>query len=298
MGVRIKAIYDLTEKLGAREATHVIALSKEQERVEAKWRRRMKKEIEKITEDLLKNAEKTGRLKLSEVDFSSIVMEQSFDVLKQGITSAERKSPASYRSNGGSALSSAPPRSQIPRSLKALRIMWDDWRKKGKMPPRQRSIAEKLRKAYCEKLQSVWEKYGEEFRSGKTASVTAAVTKIQEGAGVVFSRAKMIVETETTYYYNRARREVYDESPDVTHYLFVAIRDHATTKWCKTRQGLVFKKGSSLLDKNTPPCHWNCRSEILPLTPQNPQHRRLIEDKGIKAENRRLEPLPPGWSAR
>lgn len=298
MSVRIKAIYDLTEKLGAREATHVIALAKQQERMEAKWRKRMKQEIAKFTEDLVKNAEKTGRLKLSEVDFRRIVMEQSFDILKEGIQSAQKRKPASYRSNGGSELSSAPPKSQIPRSLKALRIMWDDWRKKNKMPPRQKAIAEKLRKAYCDKLQSVWERYGEEFRSGKTASVTVAVNKVREGAGVVFSRAKMIVETETTYYYNRARREVYDESPDVTHYLFVAIRDHATTKWCKTRQGLVFKKGSSLLDKNTPPCHWNCRSEILPLTPQNPQHRRLIEDKGIKAENRRLEPLPPGWRAR
>lgn len=166
------------------------------------------------------------------------------------------------------------------------------------MPARQKEIAEKIKKAYIKKVQSVWVKYGEEFRSGITAETTEAVRQIKEGADVVYSRAKMIVETETTYYYNKSRRTVYDESPDVTHYLFVSVRDHATTKWCKTRHGLVYKKGDPLLDKETPPIHWNCRSEILPLTWHNPAHRKLIEDLSRRRRNNTCEPLPPGWTTR
>ena len=292
MSIRIKAIYQLQKILGAREATDIINLSKQQESLEAKWQRKMKEEIQKITTELMKNAKTTGKLKFSEVDFSEIVMAHSFEVLKSGINSAQKRPQVRAERLAG------PPKSQIPRSMKALRIMWDKWRTIGKMPPRQKSIAEKLKKAYLKKVQSVWVKYGDEFRSGITESATRAVEKIQEGADVIYSRAKMIVETETTYYYNRARRDIYDESPDVTHYLFVAIRDHATTKWCKTRNGLVYAKGDPLLETETPPIHWNCRSEILPLTAHNPNHRKLIEDPSRKRRNHKCFPLPKGWTGR
>lgn len=292
MSIRINAIYELTDKLGAREAAEIINFAKAQERLEAKWRRKMKEFIDRLTEEILQNAEKTGRMKLSDVDFSPIVMQHSYEILKSGISSAARRPTVRYQRMA------APPKAKIPKSLKALRIMWDEWRKKKVIPPRQREIAEKLKKAYCDKVQSVWVKYGEEFRSGNTASVTKAVDKIKQGADVTYSRAKMIVETETTYYYNRARRDMYDESPDVTHYLFVAIRDHATTKWCKTRNGVVYSKGDPLLEKETPPCHWNCRSEILPLTKLNPAHAVLIEDKSKQRRNRTCEPLPKGWTGR
>lgn len=291
MSIRLGAIPFLQQLFGSREAAHIVQLAKKQETLEAKWRRKMKKEIERITEDLLKNARVTGRLNFSEVDFRQIVMEHSLAVMEAGIRSAQ--SPPSLR---GTKL--GPPPASIPKSLKGLRKMWDQWKTRGKMPPRQKKIAEKLHKAYTQKVQSVWVKYGEEFRTGKTASVAAAVEQIQKGADVSFSRAKMIVDTETTYYYNKARREVYDESPDVTHYLFVAIRDHATTKWCKTRTGLVYKKGSAILEKETPPIHWNCRSEILPLTKHNPVHLKLIADLSKRRENNTCFPLPPGWTAR
>ena len=290
MSVRIHAINQLSRMVGAREASEVMKLAKKQERLEAAWRRKMKQRVEEITRELLNNARKTGRLNFETVSFEQIVMEHSFSVLKEGIKSAKPKSLVR------SEKLASPPKSQIPRSLKALRILWDSWKKTGKMPPRQRVIAKKLRTAYTQKLQSIWVKYGDEFRSGETASTARAVQAVQRGADVVNSRAKMIVETETTFYYNQARREVYDESPDVTHYLFVAIRDHATTKWCKSRNYLVYKKGDPLLDKETPPCHWNCRSELLPLTPLNPAHARIIGEKSKQRRNNRPAPLPPGWT--
>lgn len=292
MSISIKAIQHLRLLIGARETQDLVLLAKRQEKLESKWRKRMESEIQRITKELLENAKETGRMKFSDVDFRSIVMEHSFDIMRNGIESTERRPAVRAERLAG------PPKKQIPRSLRSLREQWDLWRKKGKMPPRQREIAEKLKKAYIKKVQSVWVKYGEEFRSGETASTAEAFRKIYEGAAVVYSRAKMIVETETTYYFNKARRDIFDESPDVTHYMFVALRDHATTKWCKTRQGLIYKKGDPLLDKETPPIHWNCRSEILPMTILNPSHLKLIEDKSRQRRNNRCEPLPKGWTGR
>jgi SPP1 gp7 family putative phage head morphogenesis protein len=109
-------------------------------------------------------------------------------------------------------------------------------------------------------------------------------------------RGNMIVATETTRYFNQARQAFYDEVPSVTHYLFIAIRDHRTTKWCKSRNGLVFEKGTELFKRNRPPTHYNCRSEIVPLNRFNPRHKAMIDDKSIQAKNNKMEPLLPGWN--
>lgn len=292
MSVNMKAILQIKKTLGAKEASQLLRLSKKTDRLEAMWRERYKKEIKKVTKEVLANAEKTGRLKLSDVDFREIVLRHSIAIMEDGYKSAERMSPVSAKRLA------IVKKGLVPKNLKDLRIMWDQWRKKGTIPPRQKEIAERLKEAYVKKLQTVWKRNARDFLSGNTMSKTEAIKAIQKGADVVESRAKMIVETETTHYYNSARRVVYDESPDVEYYLFVAIRDHATTKWCKDRHKLVYKKGDPLLDKETPPIHWNCRSELLPLTPLNPNHYKLILDKGMQRRNNRCEPLPKGWSGR
>lgn len=300
MAIRTEAITRLTKLFGVKEAVEVVRLAKKQDTLEARWRRRMSEEIGSITRELLKNAERTGRLNFSEVDFTDILMKQSFEVSAAGISSAQKLAPINTKRLA------AVPAAKTPRTLKELRVWWDAYRKKGRVPPRQKLLAERLKKAYINKLQSVWEKYGEEFRSGETASRELATRKIIEGAVVVESRGRMIMETETTYYYNKVRREVYDESPDVTHYMFMAVRDQATTKWCvhkyvdgkRGRGGLIYAKNDPLLEKETPPVHWNCRSEILPMTMLNPTHRKLIEDESNSRRKHSCHPLPAGWTGR
>lgn len=289
MAIRLAVVKELTELIGAADAAEVLRLAKQQDKLEATWRKKYAEEISKITKEIIRHAKITGRLDFSNVDFSEVIMAHSFYTMQQGIKSTHK--PVEKQRLAQISV-------KIPKSLRELRIMWDQWRRKKKMPARQKTIAEKLRKAYCDKLQSVWEKYGEQFREGDTAEKTQAVEKIMTGADVVYSRAKMIVETETTFYYNNIRREIYDQSDDVTHYLFMSIRDHATTLWCKTRTGLVYEKGSVILEDETPPIHWNCRSELLPLTPLNPVHDRLIKDKSKQRRNHKCEPLPPDWGRR
>jgi SPP1 gp7 family putative phage head morphogenesis protein len=181
------------------------------------------------------------------------------------------------------------------RSLRELQKLYDISRR-GLLPTRIQILAKKLKKDYIQKCQSVWDKYSKDFREGKVADQKLAVKIITKASDGVEARGKMIVETETTRYYNMARRSYFDSSPEVTHYLFLAIMDVATTSWCKTRHRVVYAKGDQVTDLETPPCHWNCRSEMVPLAPLNPVHKKLIDNRAAWRENRRPEPLPRGWN--
>lgn len=289
MAVRLEVVNELTQLVGATDAAEMLRLAKAQDKLESIWRKKFAQQINAITKEIISHAKKTDRLDFTNVNFDELVMEHSYRVMEQGIKSA--RLPAKQRKLG-----KVP--AKIPKSLSELRKMWDQWRKKKTMPARQKQIAEKLKKAYINKVQSVWEKWGDAFREGKTAEKTEAIQKIITGAQVTQSRAKMIVETETTFYYNNMRRQIYDQSEDVTHYLFMALRDHATTLWCKTRTGLVYLKGDSILEDETPPIHWNCRSELLPLTPLNPVHKKLIDNESKQRRKHKCEPLPAGWGKR
>lgn len=273
----------ISHLFGSDDSVLIYRMAKGVNRKESEWSAKYKKKINDLTESILKNAKKTGRLDLSDVTFEDLVMEHKLDITKIATRDA-KNTPAK------SALSTV--RFSI---LKRIREQYDLWRKKGKMPKREKAIADNLKKEYLKRIQAAYKKYGEEFRSGEVYTQDEAVQKIKKSAGVTWARAKTIVNTETTRYYNQARKEFYDDAEGVTHYLFMAIRDSRTTKWCKTRHRLVYKKDSLILDKETPPCHWNCRSEILPLTPSNPRHKSYIQDKGSLRENNSPEPLPKGW---
>jgi SPP1 gp7 family putative phage head morphogenesis protein len=274
----------LTHLFGKEDSLLIQRLAKKVNAIEAQWKRKFEKHIDELTDKILNEAEKTGRLNFKTVDFEDLIMRHRLDVVRQA-TEQAKKTPAK------SALSTK--RLGI---LETIRKQYDAYRKKGKIPKREQSIAENLKKQYIGKLKEAYKKYGEEFRSGKVYDQEEARIKIQKAAGVAYGRAKTIVNTETTRYYNEARKDFYDDAEGVTHYLFMAIRDSRTTKWCRTRHGIVYEKNSDYLKKETPPCHWNCRSEILPLTISNPRHKKMIEDKSLRRSRRRPAELPEGWN--
>lgn len=259
-------------------------------RIERKWRAKYNARINAYDAWVFRQMDETGRIDARAIDFRDLVAEQAFQVSTAGEADA-RSAPVELPSR----LAKAPPPIVIPRSFADLRALYDRWKRKGKLPPHQQAIADRLKKFYLERCRTIWERYSEEFREGEEFSQAKVKEVLQNRGDMAKARAETIANTETTNYYNASRRNVYDQSSDVTHYLFVAIRDRATTKWCRSRQGLVFTKGTTLCDHNTPACHWNCRSEMLPLTAANPRHLRLIEDMSLRAENNKLVPLPPGW---
>lgn len=294
MRPRHQIISSLAKALGPREARRILLSSEQQESLEAKWRRRLQLMFDQMTDLVISELLLTGKIDESKLPFADFFFEQSVDVMRHAIKSSGERMPPVTR--GDSKKLAAPPKGKIPTSLRELMNLWDYYRKKGDVPPRQKAIAAKVQKAYVKKIQSVWDKHSKSFREGSVYTQEEVVRRIRKASGSQFARSKMIVETENTRYYNGVRQEIYGQSPDVSHFLFVAIRDAATTKWCRTRTGLVFSKETELFKRNAPPCHWNCRSEILPLSPLNPRHLRLIQNPALRAENNRLYPLPKGWN--
>lgn len=262
------------------------------QKIENVWVRRFDAAIKDMDEWVFKALWERGRFAHDEIDFLDLVIEHSYRTMVESTRDAEKSPGEQTRS----ALA-GPPNSRIPRGLKALKEAYDLWRKRRNLTPRQKTIAKKMKDAYIKRVESIWERFGETFRQGKSYNLNDVREVLRKG-DMAESRVHTIVQTETTHYYNKARRDLYDQSNDVTHYLFMSIRDQATTKWCKTRHGVVYAKGDPLLETETPPCHWNCRSEILPLTPQNPRHLALINDKSRARRHRTCEPLPPGWNRR
>lgn len=280
-------------KLLGKEEAKVIWLAAEKiERLEASWAGKLKDVLEEYDVKVATSLLNTGNLPL-DIDFTEFYFEHSMEVMREAVTTAERQRELTSKKMH---LSSAPPPPKLPKNMAGLQKIWDLYRKTGKVPRRVKSLADKVKKAYLDKCQSVWDKHSSEFRTGNIGTQQDAVKVIRRASDGVYARAKMIVETETTNYYNQTRRKVYDQSPEVSHYLFLAIRDQATTKWCKTRHRLVYQKGKAVTDRETPAIHWNCRSEMVPLTKLNPRHAAIIADKSNWRENRRPEPLPKDWS--
>lgn len=289
MPINSAAIEQLYKMFDKEDADQLYRLASKVDNLEAKWRAKLADLFDQMTERMIQDLIDDGKINSKDYDFESFFMEHSLAVMMEAMKSTERlpRLPTSL---------AVFPKGRLPQSLKALRELWDRWRKKGEVPPRQRKIVERVKKAYIGKCQDVWRKYSEDFRAGKDMDKEYVIAKVKQASMSEFSRSKMIVETETTRYWNQVRRNVYDESPDVTHYLFVPVRDYATTEWCSTRSGLVYSKDDPLLDKETPPIHWNCRSEILPLTPLNPKHRTLINDKSRSRRQHQCKALPQGWN--
>lgn len=178
-----------------------------------------------------------------------------------------------------------------------LQQRWDKVRK-GKISKFNAKEAKKIKDQYLRKCQSVWDRHSQDFRTGKVFDQREALKVITDASRGAAFRGKNIVETETTRYYNQARKSYFDQSPDVGFYLFLAIMDRATTKWCSTRHRIIYRKDDEITKKETPPLHWFCRSEMVPLSVLNPVHKKLIDNRSLWRENsrRKFEPLPKGWN--
>ena len=261
-------------------------------KVETEWNRKLKKAIEHYEPLVLHAIEAGIPLVFLNIDFYPLVARHAYESMLAGLTLAESDTEITKKVKDTKLASRG---AKLPRTLHGLKLWWDKLRRGEIVSKRIQKNADAIKTRYLEKCQSVWEKHSQPFRAGQTFNQKEVVSEIRDAARVTTSRAAMIVTTETTNYYNTVRRNYYDASDAVTHYLFMAIRDHRTTPWCKTRSGLVYKKGSDYLKNESPACHWSCRSEIVPLVSFNPNHKKLIMDPTLQRENNTPTPLPPEW---
>lgn len=279
------------ELLGADHAKFIRLAAEEQDRLEQKWQT----ETIDLGRNILDRFEdgKWGDTLYMVKDF---VWRHYMDVIETADDSAQQEVRVIDHEKRMA-------RPKMPRSIADVRKAYDLWRRTGRMPKSLADRAEKIQDLYLKKVHQVWRRYSEDYRNGGDVVKAEIEQKVRKAAEVATSRAKNIVRTETTNHYNEARTEIYDQSDGIWGYLFLAIRDQATTKWCtdrvrggkRGRHGLVYKKGDPLTTKERPSCHWNCRSEFAPLTIFNPRHKKLINDESKHRRSHTCHPLPEGW---
>jgi SPP1 gp7 family putative phage head morphogenesis protein len=299
MPINQREIKRLSAILPPREVAEIVRLATAQDKLENQWILRLEARFNELLQKVVRSLVDTGKLPEDLPELDAFFVNHAFSVIGHAINIATHHPETIKRL-------AAPPKGSVPKNLRDLMTQWDKWRTQGKIPVRQKVLANKVKRAYLDGIKSVWDRHAEDFKEGKVFDQSKIIEAMKKATKASESRAKMIINTETTRYYNEVRTKIYNANPDITHYLYVPVRDFATTAWCfngtrpgargRGRGGLVFEKGTELMQRNTPSVHWNCRSELLPLTPLNPNHKKLINDKSLRAENHKLQPLPPGWN--
>lgn len=293
MAINRKALAELAEHLDAEDITRLTASAQRIDRIEQEHVRRF--------ESFFASLELEAVNALERDELPSIDADQIFSMLLEHWRDTTE---AAIQSTGGGVevvgdtvvkLARKKIKSGAPTNMRELRELYDYFRTNARAAKRYRQQAEQIKRLYLKRIQELVKERSREFNAGAAVKRDELALEVKKKIATAWARTKTTLETESTRNYNNTRRGIYDLSPDVTHYLFVAIRDFATTKWCRSRDKLVYKKGDPLLDKETPPIHWNCRSELLPLTPQNPVHLKLIKNKTMARRSHRCEPMPPGW---
>jgi SPP1 gp7 family putative phage head morphogenesis protein len=298
MPVNKKNLPLITRLIGLEHTKLLVKLADNQDKMEHKWDRDTRTLGKQVSDSFIKQIEKGEEPSLDIKLFEQFVLYHYFHVVAVATGTAEQEINVI-----DSEKKMAKPK--IPRSLAEVRKMYDRWRTTGRLPRGMKEQAKKIKDNYLKKVQKVWRRYSEDYREGASVDKQHIAEKIEEAAKVGTSRARTIIRTETTNYYNDVRGEIYDQVDGVWGYLFLAIRDQGTTKWCtnktingmRGRHGLVYEKNDPLTKRERPSCHWNCRSEMVPLTLYNPRHRKLIENKSLQRSNHKCYPLPEGWSS-
>lgn len=293
--IDIYVIAKLSKMLGPSEALAIYALARKQEQLELKWVRNLKevlRGIEKHAQEYIETSLELPSGLFLTMQLEKFFVDHGYDVFHSTVVSDHKKMPVVRMA-----------KKKLP--LEEIMHRWDRVKNgEEKVPKIIKDRVASIKADYLRALKKAWRRHSIPFTEGVTATKSEIIKKILEESRAPWARAKSIVETETTSGQNEARRAIYDNMDEVTHYMLAAIRDHRSSKWCKGvttsegrgRDGLVFTKGTELLRKNTPSLHPFCRSELLPLTPFNPRHKALIEDKGLRAENHKLTPLIKGWN--
>lgn len=183
----------------------------------------------------------------------------------------------------------------IPNKLPPLVRFFSDKRTWGTIQKRSRKIVDRLRSAYFKKLDRKFAKIGPQLQTGEK-SPKEVKDELRKAWKVTKSRVETLFRTETTNYFNKVQVSFFSDDEDIIGFLFQANRDSSTTGICRTRHGLVYRPGTKELKENTPACHYNCRSELIPLA-NIPGNRKMLEDPSRDPSKRRVTPLPPGWVA-
>lgn len=184
----------------------------------------------------------------------------------------------------------------LPRKLVDLEKIFRDRRYWPKIMKRNKAIVDRVRKSYLAKLQRKFRTVVPRLQAGIITPVEAK-KQMLEAWEASKSRVELIFRTETATYYGKTQVNFFNSDPDIIGFLFDSVKDVARTEICRSRHGLIFRPRTKLLEENTPACHYNCRSHLIPLA-NTPYNRKLLDDPSRDPANHKLAPLPHGWRKR
>lgn len=183
----------------------------------------------------------------------------------------------------------------MPKSLKDLETLFRNKRYWPKIMKRSKILSDRLKKAYLGKLKKKFQSIIPKIQKNEITPENAKKALI-EAWDTSKSRVETIFRTETTTYFSKTQTAFFAGDDDIIGFLFDSVRDTARTIWCRDRHGLVYRPNTKLLRQNTPACHWNCRSHLIPLA-NTEYNRKLLNDPKRDPENVKVAPLPPGWGS-
>lgn len=185
------------------------------------------------------------------------------------------------------------PKGKLPQDLKEIDDLFRDRKAMQRVFKRSQVLSRALRAAYLKRLKGRFAEIMPAILDGRV-DISDAKKHIREAWGASRSRAQTIFRTESTKYFAEAQVSYYAKSDEILGFLYDTIRDSSRTEVCRSRHGLVYRQGSKLLKKNTPPLHYNCRSHLVPLA-DTPGNRKMLKDPARDPEKVKVEPLPRGW---
>ncbi|WP_085829382.1 minor capsid protein [Clostridium massiliodielmoense] len=114
------------------------------------------------------------------------------------------------------------------------------------------------------------------FIRGNTIDKTSKI--MSERMNVARSRARTLVNTESSYITSKATLDSYNKSGVVKQYEILATLDLRTSKICRYMDGKVFKVSEKEIGVNAPPFHPNCRTTTVAYFPDEVDEERIARD--------------------
>jgi SPP1 gp7 family putative phage head morphogenesis protein len=185
------------------------------------------------------------------------------------------------------------PKAKIPLDSRSLRDLFRNRKAWDVMLKRNRKYANGIKRAYLQKLRRHFNEVMPKVLSGEM-TLAEAKQGLEKAVNATGPRVTTAFRTETTNYFAEAQVSYFSSDPEILGFLFDSVLDSARSKICRSRHGMVLLPGTAALKKNTPSCHPNCRSHLIPLA-DTPENRKLVKESSRQPENRSLVPLPKGW---
>lgn len=253
--------------------------------------RRMDKVMEAAVDELIDRVIEGKDYKDPDLSGMFTVSEKFYrDVMSTGWKCAEEENK---QLNSKKRLAKKIPGTKIPNRLDTLEDIFRDRRYWPAVMRRSEIITGRVRREYLRKLRRKFRDVVPRLLAGDWAPQEVKA-RMREAWKASKPRVETIYRTETTKFFTEVQVKFYDGDDNIIGFLFDSVRDNARTDVCRSRHGLVYRPGTPDLAKNTPPCHYNCRSHLIPLA-NTPENIRMLKDPRRDPSKRSVKPLPKGW---